>query len=656
MMRPLRLIPARWTVGSVPALALLVGCPAPQQADVIPGTSGLTLDGGGDDEGAGTTGTGIADDTGGDDPDGPCMTNDDCALLPGLGECDVGTGTCVACLDDGDCQGALVCNGDQLCEGCDSDDECTLGTTCTGSVCAPGCGPAQPCPGGFACCGTACVDLQNNVDFCGDCDTQCSLDDAVAACESGACAIDACEDGSADCNGMTADGCETQGVCSCIPGEEQPCYTGDEATRNIGACVDGVQTCNDNGTAFGTCVGDATPVDEVCGDDTDNDCDGTVDEDVDEDGDGFTTCGGDCCDVQGPDCLGPELVNPGAFEAPDNDVDDDCDGETDEAQPTCDMMLASDSMDPLDYARALDLCVFTEETPKNPADATWGVISADLQLTDGTGSPVAESRSIRDGFGANNVNQLGDRMVVLSSGAAADTFDDANPGPQVYQDGTAMGSSAPFPADWLAANGGNLPNSPGCPDPGGEDANDPVMLTLRVRVPTNANSFTVRMFFFSSEYPEYVCTAFNDFFVTLVGSTDVENPADGNIAIYDDGAVLHPVGVNILEAAGGLFTECTDGTIGQCGTASNYTGCTSVNGLTGTGFDQSGETPFSCDYAGLYGGGTGWLTMSGNVEPGEIMDIRFAIWDTSDGLFDSTVLLDAWEWSVQASDPGVNPG
>jgi len=650
MTRPLGLSSVCGLLGA----SLLLGCPDTKQAEPTAGTTTGIGPGTGGDDGADT-----ADETGADDGptgSGACTNNDDCALLPGLEECDTDAGTCVGCLDDSHCEGDLVCNGDQLCEGCDSASDCPLGTTCAGGVCAPGCDDGQPCPTDFACCADQCVALNSNTDFCGDCETACNLDGAVAACDAGECAIEECAEGFTDCNGIVADGCETEGSCSCIPSEVQACYTGSKDTRNVGACADGEQTCNDDGTAFSACTGDILPTDEVCADAIDNDCDGEEDEDVDEDGDGFTTCGGDCCDVQGPDCLGPELVNPGAFEAPDNRVDDNCNGVVDEVDPVCDAMIDSNTADPDDYARALDLCVFTEESPKNPEDATWGVIEVALETADGTPGADPDSRSIRDGFGDNNINQLGDRLVVLSSGAAADS-NDVNPGPQVYQDGVAMGPTSGFPADWYAANGNSLPNTPGCPDPNGNEANDPMMLRMRVRVPTNANSFTVQMFFFSSEYPEYVCTAFNDFFVTLVDSTDGENPADGNIAVYDDGAVLHPVGVNILQAAPGLFTECTDGVISQCGDdQDNYLGCTSVAGLAGTGYDTSGSTPFSCSYAGQYGGGTGWLTMSGNVTPGEIMEIRFAIWDTSDGLFDSTVLLDAWEWSVQASEPGVTPG
>ena len=73
--------------------------------------------------------------------------------------------------------------------------------------------------------------------------------------------------------------------------------------------------------------------------------------------------------------------------------------------------------------------------------------------------------------------------------------------------------------------------------------------------------------------------------------------------------------------------------------------------LPGTGFDVPAS--FSCDATQTSGGGTGWLTTSGNVVGGEIITLRFAIWDTSDPVFDSTVLIDDFEWSVDAATPGT---
>ncbi|NJK33344.1 MAG: hypothetical protein HC927_13610 [Deltaproteobacteria bacterium] len=176
---------------------------------------------------------------------------------------------------------------------------------------------------------------------------------------------------------------------------------------------------------------------------------------------------------------------------------------------------------------------------------------------------------------------------------------------------------------------------------------------MQIRVPTNANSFSTKMFFYSAEYPEYVCTTFNDFFVTLVNTTDPDNPVDRNIAIYSNGNQTWPVGVNLVAAAPNLFRQCQNGTISQCGAPKAYNGCVGTNEVLGTGFDTNAS---ACGHFGHTGGGTGWLTMSGNVTPGETMEIRFVIWDTGDQAWDSLVLLDDFQWSVQASQPGVTPG
>lgn len=619
------------------------------------------------------------DTTGGETGDSGCQSSDDCQGDPGGAVCDTDTGMCVGCtamddpclegtycdvdqqtcvpgcLDDEDCGGALVCNtGTNQCEGCLADADCPLGTLCNAGTCEPGCNQMHGCQPGLACCGDACVDIDTDLDHCGGCDLPCDPDNAQGICNTGMCEIDVCDGGYDDCNVDPNDGCEIQGVCACDPGTMQPCYTGPAGTADVGACQSGTQTCNAQGTAWSPCMNQILPSPEVCGNTIDDDCDMVVDEDPDDDGDGWTVCGGDCCDVVGPDCLNPGLVNPGAFEYPGNTVDDDCDGNIDNALPACDAGLASDSNDPDDYARAIDLCQFTVLNPPNPEDRIWGVIDTGLHLASGAGAPATRSRSIRPGFGTNIVPEFGQRLAVLSSGRAADA-NDTNPSFASFQDGQSMGTSSAFPADWYAANGNSLPNAPGCPAPDGSTAFNPVMFETQVRVPTNAQSFSVMMYFFSAEYPEYVCTEYNDFFVTLVDST-ANNPADKNIAIYDDGNDLWPVGVNILQAADGLFTQCSNGTIGQCGVATNYNGCTSTAELNGTGFDAQGATLYSCGYGGRHGGGTSWLQMSGNVTPGEVMNLRFVIWDTSDQIFDSLVLLDDFQWSVQASQPGVVPG
>ncbi len=63
----------------------------------------------------------------------------------------------------------------------------------------------------------------------------------------------------------------------CSSGDQRPCYEGDFATRGVGACRLGEQTCQVNGT-WGACKNQGTPGPETCDDTLDNDCDGQVNE------------------------------------------------------------------------------------------------------------------------------------------------------------------------------------------------------------------------------------------------------------------------------------------------------------------------------------------------------------------------------------------
>jgi hypothetical protein len=74
--------------------------------------------------------------------------------------------------------------------------------------------------------------------------------------------------------------------------------------------------------------------------------------------------------------------------------------------------------------------------------------------------------------------------------------------------------------------------------------------------------------------------------------------------------------------------------------------------LVGTGFDVG--TPGKCSANSLLGGGTGWLTLRGNVVPGEVITLRMALWDTGDNNFDSLVLLDALSWGRDPVSAGAS--
>lgn len=318
----------------------------------------------------------------------------------------------------------------------------------------------------------------------------------------------------------------------------------------------------------------------------------------------------------------------------------------------CDATLPSNSSDPLQYAAAMELCQITTEQ-----GTASGLISAALTLASGTGTPAIVSRAIRTSFGNNNLPLAGASFVVLSTGAAA-APGQVNPAYNAFQPGVNTGTSSAAPSDWLAANAGHFPNAPGCPaTTGGTTAFNPVMLTLRLRVPSYAHSFKVSAKFFSSEFPEWVCSPYNDFFVALLDSTYTgtsANPVDKNLAVYiAPNSNRYPLGVNLASGNTGLFTDCVNGTTGCApgGVAGTTSTCTSTSGLAGTGFDVA--DPGKCNGNSVVGGATAWLSIRGNVVPGEIITLRFAIWDTSDGTYDSLVLLDNFAWSAETVTPGT---
>ncbi|MFL5319774.1 MAG: hypothetical protein ACJ790_08960, partial [Myxococcaceae bacterium] len=49
-------------------------------------------------------------------------------------------------------------------------------------------------------------------------------------------------------------------------------------TSGVGACHAGTQTCSSSGSSYSACINEQTPVTEICGNQIDDDCDGTVDD------------------------------------------------------------------------------------------------------------------------------------------------------------------------------------------------------------------------------------------------------------------------------------------------------------------------------------------------------------------------------------------
>lgn len=407
--------------------------------------------------------------------------------------------------------------------------------------------------------------------------------------------------------------------CICTPGEIIACYSGPPGTEGVGLCLAGTQVCEE-GLAWGPCEGEGVPTPESCNG-LDDDCDGVVDF-VDIDGDGWTVCDGDCCeDLSCSDH--PEKVNPGAIEYPGDQIDNDCNPATLDGSPyaTCTGPALDGPVTSLKLLKAMDLCQFTTESPPL-AQRTWGVISSSLTLADGSEAvpPKDVQMGVLAHYGPNVTPRYGTTMAALSTGTARAEGD---PGFVYPQSGPDPGQSGNFnaqtiagiPADYLAAHNGAVPTKCiACNFAGCEVARDSVRLQVRLRVPTNVTGMSYDLDFYTAEYPQNLCTQYNDFFLALL---DAQQPAPG---LPDDRNIAKDSMGNTVSVNDAHFDICL--------------GCAGGNlELAGTG--MGGWNGALND-----GAATGWLRNVAPVTPGDTIELRFVVWDAWDGNVDSVVLLD----------------
>lgn len=356
----------------------------------------------------------------------------------------------------------------------------------------------------------------------------------------------------------------------------------------------------------------------------------TYQDSTDHDGDGFSFTDGDCNDCD-------PNTNPGAFDVPKDGIDEDCDGIADDEPTGCDSSAVLDSPDPFNAALAIDLCRKTTETATGK-QRTWGVVGATFVAPDGSDACVDELTGV-PGSCAGNANfqlghgnlsklgvdkpQQGSHMLGLSSGTARDPSD---PG---YQDvgGFDKGYTVSY------ANGFPAP-APACPGVTTGQPHDGAALRLVIRVPTNAQSFTFNSNFFSYEFPQYICSAYNDGFTLEMAPAPKGASAGGNVVFDQSG---NPISVN-----NALLQVCDAQTAG----GKSFACPLGPGDLQGTGFGQ--------DTAGTNHAATGWLQTTVNLDPslkGKDVTLLLAAWDSGDGILDSTALIDNFTWSTQ---PGQN--
>jgi Putative metal-binding motif len=337
-------------------------------------------------------------------------------------------------------------------------------------------------------------------------------------------------------------------------------------------------------------------------------CIPTADGDADQDG--WTEDAGDCDDCD-------PSVHPGAAELRLQPGDENCNGEEDE-EPACEPDTNGTVVTPVAAARVIDIC-------DPPADLGWGLDEAHFVRADG--NPIGDNLNKilpASQFGSALVPQVGNRMLVLSTGIALpgscgeETCSQQSPGidpPPGYPVGL-----------------------PGC----GVSTKiyDDVALEVTISPPPNAEGFAFHTTFLTHEYPEFVCTQFGDHFVAL----QIPKPDawDTDNLIFDAAGMPPSVGFT-------PFPHCTlDNAAGWCGGGLDPS-CPELPApycpagpalLEGTGFEDSSNP--SNPYPG--GAATNWLKTTVPLASDEPVKIRFAIFNTGDSLRDSTALLDGFTW------------
>ncbi len=317
--------------------------------------------------------------------------------------------------------------------------------------------------------------------------------------------------------------------------------------------------------------------------------------------------------------------SPANFDIPKNGCDDDGDGAVDNTS-SCDSTLAVTGPAE-EFAKTLGICQVA-------GDAKWGVVSATYTNGFRRDTPPADAQhGILPKFGDVIVPREGGRLGVLSTGWAREFDSDRRDGAEF------KGPKDPPVAGF--SNAGAAPRgfpkaADGCAI--SDRVYDQSNLRLELKVPSNAKGLQFDFNFYSGEWPEFVCTRYNDGFIAYLSSKAFNEGKADNISFDAKG---NPVSVN-----NGFFDRCTPGIQIGCSTRRMATAMSACPGgadeLKGTGFYAWGT------YCGIEpsvgGGATGWLTSEAPVAPGETITLEFMIWNTGDSNFNSSVLLDHFRW------------
>jgi hypothetical protein len=414
----------------------------------------------------------------------------------------------------------------------------------------------------------------------------------AVACASTDDAATAGEGGTAD-GGSTgaASGDSTSGASNTTMSSMSATGGADESTG--ASSVDG----STGGSASATDAG-STSADAGTSADTGNDGDGSSSSGG-NDGGGSSTSGAD----DGPGestggvmepCFAPGNLTPcdAATDDPFQAIGLDCPGGADEMIPLMDTSFTSPDPDAWKIARQLGTYIdpMTNDPLWSPSEGEQFLVISTGRINDPDMNGVITMINA-DVYDSSN-NPDGDPMP-----APASPLQGSNNGaggtPFVNCD-TVNDCSDTLEAQWNA---------------GGGSCNDLLWFQFETPVPGGTHGFTFDFAYFSVEFPEYVNTVFNDIFLVWSNSETYT----GNLCFVND----QPCTVTALWPI--QFQEGAAETVG-------------------TGFQEAG-------------GGTGWYQAKASTEPGELLQLTWAVFDMGDTVFDTLVIVDNWRWDCEGCVP-----
>jgi hypothetical protein len=270
----------------------------------------------------------------------------------------------------------------------------------------------------------------------------------------------------------------------------------------------------------------------------------------------------------------------------------------------------------------------------------YGVVDAKFVRANGAAVTLNAATGVAVGlvqkFGNAIVPQGGNSLLVLSSGKARDAASADACGTTTCMTSGPGQPPTGFPQD-----------VPGCA--GSAKINDDIGFEVQLRAPKNAKGYQFNFAFMSFEFPEWVCTEYNDQFIALVSPPPMGS-INGNISFDKNN---NPVSVNLA-----LFDHCDPSTKpdfgGFCGLFGGMNCPTAPTPYCPQGDGFMKGTGFGLQEWQADAGATGWLVTTAPVQGGDEFTIRFAIWDTGDGALDSTVMIDNFRWSADPVGIGTD--